>query len=94
MGNYRIITNRIMANKAGEQKGRLRVRVPNGSEIAEGDYLCPECGNQGKVNQAFEANYRQVREMRLLHEDAQAQGQEEIYYGFSTLSNWFKPSFF
>lgn len=53
MGNYRIVSNRVMKNKAGEEKGRLRIRVPNDSDTAEGDYLCPECGNQGQVNQEW-----------------------------------------
>lgn len=53
MGNYRVISNRTMANRAGEQKGRLRIRVPNDSDTVEGDYLCPECGSQGQISQEW-----------------------------------------
>ena len=54
MGNYKIVSNRVMKNKAGEEKGRLRIRVPKDSDTAEGDYICPECGNQDKVSQEWE----------------------------------------
>lgn len=53
MGSYRMVSNRTLTNSAGEEKGRLRIRVPNDSDTAEGDYLCPECGSQGKVSQEW-----------------------------------------
>ncbi|MBU0898481.1 MAG: hypothetical protein KKB03_03805 [Nanoarchaeota archaeon] len=53
MGNYKYITNRILKNKAEEEKGFLKTRVPNDSDIAEGMYKCPECENQGKINQEW-----------------------------------------
>lgn len=53
MGNYRMIANRIIANRAGKAAGRLRIRVPNDSDTAEGDYLCPECNSQGKISQEW-----------------------------------------
>ena len=53
MGQYSYVTNRTLANKAGQEKGRIRVMVQNGSSQAQGDYSCPECSHTGKVNQAF-----------------------------------------
>jgi len=53
MGQFRYVTNRTVANKAGKETGKIRCMVRNGSETAEGDYTCPECVHQGKVNQAF-----------------------------------------
>ena len=54
MGNYKYITNRTLINKLGAEKGWLKARVPNGSDNIEGMYLCPECGNNGKINQEWE----------------------------------------
>jgi ribosomal protein L37AE/L43A len=53
MGQFRYVTNRTIANKAGQESGRVRVMVKNGSDTAEGDYQCPECAYNGAVNQAF-----------------------------------------
>ena len=53
MGNYRVISNRVMKNSSGQETGRLRIRVSNDSDIAEGDYTCPECGSQGPVKQEW-----------------------------------------
>ncbi len=54
MGNFRYITNRTLADKKGnEDSGRVRMMVRNGSDIAEGDYLCPECHHTGKIHQLF-----------------------------------------
>lgn len=44
MGQYKYVTNRILANKKGEEKGKIRVLVKINSDIAEVDYVCPECG--------------------------------------------------
>ncbi len=44
MGQYRYVTNRSLANKAGKDAGKIRVLVKQGSDIAEVDYACPECG--------------------------------------------------
>ena len=44
MGLYRYVTNRTLKNNAGEEKGRLRVIVKEGSDTAEVDCTCPECG--------------------------------------------------
>ena len=41
---YRFVSNRVMKNSKGEDTGRMRVLVPNGSETAQVDYTCPECG--------------------------------------------------
>jgi len=53
MGNYRYITNRVLKNKNGEEKGRLRGFVRNDSDNIEGDYECPECGHKDKINQVW-----------------------------------------
>ena len=54
MGNFRYVTYRAVANKAGkEDAGKIKAFVKNGSDTLEGEYKCPECGNEGKVNQAF-----------------------------------------
>jgi peptide subunit release factor 1 (eRF1) len=44
MGLYRYVTNRTLENRNGEVKGRIKVLVPNDSETAQVDYVCPECG--------------------------------------------------
>jgi len=54
MGMFRYITNRTLPNKAGkENAGRIRAFVKTGSNTLEGEYVCPECGNEGKINQVF-----------------------------------------
>lgn len=47
---YRFVSNRRTKNKAGEEKGRMRVLVRTGSDTAEVDYTCPECGFSEHVN--------------------------------------------
>jgi transcription elongation factor Elf1 len=51
--NYRYITNRVLANKAGKPAGSIRARVKADSNVLEGFYKCPECGHDGRVNQEF-----------------------------------------
>jgi len=41
---YSFVSNRIMKNSKNEDKGKMRVLVPNGSDTAQVDYVCPECG--------------------------------------------------
>ena len=54
MGNFRYITCRTLPNKAGkEDAGKVRMMVRNGSDTAEGDYICPECKHNGKIRQLF-----------------------------------------
>lgn len=53
MRQFRYVTNRILVNRAGQEKGKIRVMVKEGSSQAEGDYQCPECSHQGKISQAF-----------------------------------------
>ena len=53
MGNYRYISNRILKNKANQETGWIKVRVPNDSDTAEGMYKCPECEHQDKISQEF-----------------------------------------
>ena len=51
--NYRFISNRILKNSKGEEKGRLAVRVKTGSDAAEIQYTCPECGFSERVQQPW-----------------------------------------
>lgn len=44
MGEYKYVTNRILENKKGEEKGKIRVLVKADSNTAEVSYVCPECG--------------------------------------------------
>jgi len=53
MGQFRYITNRRIKNKAGEEKGKVRVLVKADSDIAEVDYVCPECGYSEHVEPAW-----------------------------------------
>lgn len=41
---YRFVSNRVMKNSKDEDKGKMRIMVPNGSDTAQVDYVCPECG--------------------------------------------------
>lgn len=49
MGQFSYVTNRTVKNDAGEDKGRIKVLVRQGSGTAEVDYVCPECGNSQHV---------------------------------------------
>jgi hypothetical protein len=49
MGQFRYMTNRTLVNKAGEEAGKLRAVVRNGSDTAEVDYTCPECAHSEHV---------------------------------------------
>lgn len=53
MGNYRYITNRVLLNKAGEEKGNIAVLVPNDSSTAKVRYTCPECGQKEQTEQEW-----------------------------------------
>jgi predicted RNA-binding Zn-ribbon protein involved in translation (DUF1610 family) len=53
MGNYSYITNRTLQNKAGQEKGRIAIRVKTGSTTAEYNYTCPECGDSRQGQQEF-----------------------------------------
>lgn len=53
MGNFKYVSNRTFMSKAGQEAGRIKVMVKNGSEKLEGSYTCPECGHEGEVDQAF-----------------------------------------
>jgi ribosomal protein L37AE/L43A len=41
---YRFVTNRVVKNSKDEEKGKMRVMVPKGTDTAHVDYVCPECG--------------------------------------------------
>jgi RNase P subunit RPR2 len=51
--NYRFISNRILKNSRGEEKGRMAVRVKAGSDMAEVIYTCPECGHSERTEQPW-----------------------------------------
>ena len=53
MGNYSYITNRILQNSRGEEKGRIAMRVKTGTNMAEYNYTCPECGDSKAGTQEF-----------------------------------------
>ena len=53
MGNYRYITNRVLLNKAGEEKGNIAVLVPNESDMAKVRYRCPECSHSEQTEQEW-----------------------------------------
>ncbi len=50
---YRFVTNRVLKNSKGEEKGRLKVMVKTGSDTAGTDYTCPECGHSEHVEITF-----------------------------------------
>ncbi|RLI96514.1 MAG: hypothetical protein DRO99_04315 [Candidatus Aenigmatarchaeota archaeon] len=54
MGAFRYVTNRTLADKEGNaDAGRIKAFVKNGSDMLEGEYKCPGCGNEGMINQFF-----------------------------------------
>lgn len=50
---YRFISNRILKNGSGKETGRMRVLVKTGSDTAEVDYKCPECGSEKHLEQEW-----------------------------------------
>ncbi|MFH1364050.1 MAG: hypothetical protein ABIH52_00155 [Candidatus Aenigmatarchaeota archaeon] len=50
MSIFKYVTNRQVKNKAGEDTGRMKLFVKKDSELAEGEYTCPECRHNGKIN--------------------------------------------
>ena len=54
MGVFKYVTNRTIPSRDGkEDAGRVKAFVKNDSDVLEGEYRCPECGNEGTINQAF-----------------------------------------
>ena len=54
MGMFKYVTNRTFSSKDGiESAGKVKAFVKNDSDTLEGDYVCPECKNEGKINQIF-----------------------------------------
>ncbi|MEE9323756.1 MAG: hypothetical protein V3U72_04380 [Candidatus Aenigmarchaeota archaeon] len=51
---YRFVSNRILKNSEGEEKGRMRVLIKVDSDIAETDYECPGCGFKEHVEPEWE----------------------------------------
>ncbi|MFQ5647960.1 MAG: hypothetical protein ACE5FW_01875 [Candidatus Aenigmatarchaeota archaeon] len=51
---YRYVTNRTLPNSSGKaDAGRLKAFVLAGSDTAEVDYTCPECGHSEHLSQPF-----------------------------------------
>jgi len=53
MRQFKFITNRTIANKNGEEKGKVRAMVKSDSNRLEGNYVCSECLHEGNINQEF-----------------------------------------
>ena len=53
MGQFKFVSNRSVKNEKGEETGKIKIFVKSDSNTAEGDYKCPECLNEGKINQEF-----------------------------------------
>ncbi len=53
MGQYKYITRRMLLNRAGVEKGKILVVVKTGSDGAEADYTCPECGHCARAVQPW-----------------------------------------
>ena len=53
MGNYRYITNRVLKNKDGEEKGKIAVAVRNDSVMADVRYTCPQCQYTEQMQQKW-----------------------------------------
>ncbi len=54
MSRFAYITNRVLANRAGQEKGKIRVIVPTGSDTAQVEYICPECGHSARTAQPWQ----------------------------------------
>jgi len=53
MALYSYVTNRTIPNKKGEETGKVRAFVKTGSDTAEVDYTCAECGKAEHITQPF-----------------------------------------
>ncbi len=53
MSQFKFVSNRSVKNEKGEETGKIKIFVKADSNKAEGDYKCPECLNEGKINQEF-----------------------------------------
>ncbi len=53
VGKYRFVTNRVVANKNGEEKGRVKAYVPADSNTVYINYKCPECEFSEKTEQEW-----------------------------------------
>jgi peptide subunit release factor 1 (eRF1) len=53
MGNYKYITNRTLEDSSGKPAGNIAIRVPNGSDMADVRYRCPECQNAESKHQEW-----------------------------------------
>lgn len=50
---FKYITNRTLKNKSGKDSGRIRVLVKADSDVAEVDYICPECSDSRHTNEKW-----------------------------------------
>jgi len=53
MNDFSFFTRRKLENKEGETMGRATVAVPKGTTIAQVEYECPLCGEEGYVETEF-----------------------------------------
>jgi hypothetical protein len=72
MGQFRYVTNRTLKNKSGEVKGRIKVLVREGSDTAEVDYACPECGFSEHKEQEWQRPFI-VKCSRRFNQDTEAE---------------------
>jgi predicted RNA-binding Zn-ribbon protein involved in translation (DUF1610 family) len=50
---FSYVTNRMLQNKTGQEKGRLKAFVKTGETTANVEYTCPECGHSSSMQQEF-----------------------------------------
>lgn len=53
MGNFKYVTNRVLLNKAGQEKGNIAVLVKKDTDEADVKYRCPECGFSEKTTKIW-----------------------------------------
>ncbi|MCK5023776.1 MAG: hypothetical protein KAS04_06375 [Candidatus Aenigmarchaeota archaeon] len=51
---YKFVSNRVLKNKAEEEKGKMRVLVKAGTDVATVYYTCPECGFSERLDTGWE----------------------------------------
>lgn len=53
MSGYKYISNRTVANRAGQENGSLAVAVKADADVADVRYRCPECQHQEQRQQEW-----------------------------------------
>lgn len=51
--DIKFITTRDLENSSGQKKGKVRVIVLKGEDVADVDLVCPECGYSQKKKEEF-----------------------------------------